>query len=105
MLDQMAKKLKQEGHVATTIDVLHDIDEEEKEHALGFHSERLAIAYGLLRLSKDSPIRIVKNLRVCTDCHSVIKLISSVYKRDIIVRDRIRFHHFREGKCSCNDYW
>lgn len=105
MLDQMAKKLKQEGHVATTIDVLHDIDEEEKEHAVGFHSERLAIAYGLLRLSKDSPIRIVKNLRVCTDCHSVIKLISSVYKRDIIVRDRIRFHHFREGKCSCNDYW
>ncbi|KAL4644156.1 hypothetical protein ACB092_02G143600 [Castanea dentata] len=105
MLDQMAKKLKQEGHVATTIDVLHDIDEEEKEHALGFHSERLAIAYGLLRLSKDSPIRIVKNLRVCADCHSVIKLISSVYKRDIIVRDRIRFHHFREGKCSCNDYW
>nr|POE57411.1 isoform 2 of pentatricopeptide repeat-containing protein [Quercus suber] len=105
MLDQMAKKLKQEGHVATTIDVLHDIDDEEKEHALGFHSERLAIAYGLLRLSKDSPIRIVKNLRVCTDCHSVMKLISSVYKRDIIVRDRIRFHHFREGKCSCNDYW
>lgn len=105
MLDQMAIKLKQEGHVATTIDVLHDIDEEEKEHALGFHSERLAIAYGLLRLSKDSPIRIVKNLKVCTDCHSVIKLISSVYKRDIIVRDRIRFHHFREGKCSCNDYW
>ncbi len=105
MLDQMARKLKLEGHVATTTDVLHDIDEEEKEHALGLHSERLAIAYGLLHLSKDSKIRIVKNLRVCSDCHSIIKLISSVYKRDIIVRDRIRFHHFREGKCSCNDYW
>lgn len=105
LLDEMARKLKQEGHVATTVDVLHDIDEEEKEYALDLHSERLAIAYGLLRLSKDSPIRIVKNLRVCRDCHSVIKLISSVYRRDIIVRDRVRFHHFKEGECSCNDYW
>ncbi|KAF8404507.1 hypothetical protein HHK36_009392 [Tetracentron sinense] len=105
MLDQMARKVKQEGHVATTNDVLHDIDEEEKEHALSLHSERLAIAYGLIHLSEGSPIRIVKNLRVCRDCHSVIKLISIVYKRDITIRDRIRFHHFREGKCSCNDYW
>lgn len=105
MLDKLDRKLKHEGHLATTNDVLHDIDEEEKEHALGLHSEGLAIAYGLLHLSKDSPIRIVKNLRVCRDCHSVIKLISTVYNRDIIVRDRVRFHHFREGKCSCNDYW
>ncbi|XP_043719966.1 pentatricopeptide repeat-containing protein At5g66520-like [Telopea speciosissima] len=105
MLDQMAKRLKQEGHATTTQDVLHDIDEEEKEHALGLHSERLAIAYGLLRMSEGSPIRIVKNLRVCRDCHEATKLISKIYKREIIIRDRIRFHHFREGKCSCNDYW
>ncbi|XP_057984223.1 pentatricopeptide repeat-containing protein At5g66520-like [Malania oleifera] len=105
MLDGMAKKLKKEGYVATTIDVLHDIDEEEKEQALSLHSERLALAYGLLRLPEDSPIRVVKNLRVCIDCHSVIKLISAAYKREITVRDRVRFHHFREGKCSCNDYW
>lgn len=105
MLDEMARKLRQEGHSATTTDVLHDIDDEEKEHALGLHSERLAIAYGLLRLPQESPIRIVKNLRVCRDCHSAIKLISAIYKRVIIVRDRVRFHHFREGKCSCNDYW
>ncbi|KAJ4950106.1 hypothetical protein NE237_026938 [Protea cynaroides] len=105
VLDEIAKRLKQEGHVTTTLDVLHDIDEEEKEHALGLHSERLAIAYGLLRMSEGLPIRIVKNLRVCRDCHEAIKLISRIYKREIIIRDRVRFHHFREGKCSCNEYW
>lgn len=105
MLDEMARKLNREGHIVTTSDVLHDIDEEEKENALCLHSERLAIAYGLLRLPKESTIRIVKNLRVCIDCHSAIKLISAIYKRDIIVRDRVRFHHFSEEKCSCNDYW
>ncbi|KAM7517803.1 hypothetical protein LguiB_016765 [Lonicera macranthoides] len=105
MLDEMARKLNREGHVVITSDVLHDIDEEEKENALCLHSERLAIAYGLLRLPKESTIRIVKNLRVCIDCHSAIKLISAIYKRDIIVRDRVRFHHFSEEKCSCNDYW
>ncbi|KAK9286879.1 hypothetical protein L1049_015285 [Liquidambar formosana] len=50
-------------------------------------------------------IRIVKNLRSCEDCHSFMKLLSKIYKRDIIVRDRIRFHHFRNGGCSCGDYW
>ncbi|WOH14744.1 hypothetical protein DCAR_0934266 [Daucus carota subsp. sativus] len=105
MLDRIARKLKQVGHIATTSEVLHDIDDEEKENALGFHSERLAVAYGLLQLPKNSPIRVVKNLRVCRDCHMVLKLISRIYKRVIIVRDRVRFHHFQEGKCSCNDYW
>ena len=70
-----------------TVDGLHDIDEEEKEYASGLHSERLAIAYGLLHTPNGSPIRIVKNLRVCRDCHEVIKLISEVYNREIIVRD------------------
>ncbi|KAJ9678053.1 hypothetical protein PVL29_022823 [Vitis rotundifolia] len=105
MLHQMARKLKQVGHVASTVDVLHDIDEEEKEYALGLHSERLAIAYGLLHTPNGSPIRIVKNLRICRDCHEVIKLISEVYNREIILRDRVRFHRFRERGCSCNDYW
>ncbi|XP_074324031.1 pentatricopeptide repeat-containing protein At5g66520-like [Apium graveolens] len=104
MLDRIARKLKQVGHIATTTDVLHDIDDEEKENALGLHSERLAVAYALLRLPKESTIRVVKNLRVCRDCHAALKLISSIYKRVIIVRDRVRFHHFQEGKCSCNDY-
>ncbi|KAK9943642.1 hypothetical protein M0R45_009245 [Rubus argutus] len=27
------------------------------------------------------------------------------YNREIIVRDRARFHRFKEGFCSCRDYW
>ncbi|CAN6484761.1 unnamed protein product [Victoria cruziana] len=105
MLDKMNMKLKNEGYVASTADVLHDIDEEEKENALGLHSERLAIAFGILRTPDNQPLRIIKNLRVCSDCHLVIKLISRAYSREITVRDRVRFHHFKHGKCSCKDYW
>lgn len=93
------------GYLPDTNQVLFDIEEEEKEHALIIHSERLAIAFGTLELPQENIIRIVKNLRVCRDCHDVTKLISKVYKREIIVRDRNRFHHFKEGKCSCKDYW
>lgn len=50
-------------------------------------------------------IRVVKNLRVCGDCHEVTKIISKVYNREIIVRDRVRFHRFVNGSCSCKDYW
>ncbi|GFQ03521.1 pentatricopeptide repeat-containing protein at5g06540 [Phtheirospermum japonicum] len=50
-------------------------------------------------------IRVIKNLRTCEDCHAVLKAVSRVYDREIIVRDRSRFHSFREGECSCKDYW
>nr|XP_010923304.1 pentatricopeptide repeat-containing protein At1g59720, chloroplastic/mitochondrial [Elaeis guineensis] len=76
-----------------------------KEDSLRFHSERLAIAFGLLNRAPGTPIRILKNLRVCRDCHAITKLISQEYNVEIIVRDRTRFHHFRDGLCSCMDYW
>ncbi|KAJ6803403.1 pentatricopeptide repeat-containing protein-like, chloroplastic/mitochondrial [Iris pallida] len=76
-----------------------------KSDSLRLHSERLAIALGLLSATKGTPLRILKNLRVCRDCHTMTKLISSVYRVEIIVRDRTRFHHFRDGSCSCSDYW
>lgn len=76
-----------------------------KSGSLRLHSERLAIAFGLLNARKGMPIRILKNLRVCGDCHTMTKLISSAYDVEIVVRDRTRFHHFRDGSCSCMDYW
>ncbi|KAJ0798086.1 putative DYW domain-containing protein [Helianthus annuus] len=48
---------------------------------------------------------IFKNLRVCGGCHEATKFISAIEKREIIVGDNSRFHHFKEGKCSCGDYW
>ncbi|KAK1549752.1 hypothetical protein Q3G72_007168 [Acer saccharum] len=93
------------GYVPDTRYVLHDIDEEEKEKALQYHSERLAIAYGLISTPARMPLRIIKNLRICGDCHNAIKIMSNIVGRELIVRDNKRFHHFRDGKCSCGDYW
>ncbi|KAM7270580.1 hypothetical protein ACFE04_029794 [Oxalis oulophora] len=104
-LMEITKKLRLEGYVPRTEYVLADIDEEEKEHALSYHSEKIAVAFMLLNTSPGTPIRIMKNLRVCADCHLAFKLISKVYDREIVVRDRSRFHHFKNGMCSCKDYW
>ncbi|CAI0551821.1 unnamed protein product [Linum tenue] len=105
MLDDMAKKLKMEGYAPDTREVLLDIDEEDKETTLFRHSEKIAIAFGLLTIDAPTPIRIMKNLRICNDCHMAAKLISRAYDREIVVRDRHRFHHFKQGSCSCLDYW
>jgi pentatricopeptide repeat protein len=105
-LDEMISKLKVAGYVSELGEVLFDIDDEEdKETALSVHSEKLAIAFGLMNTEPGTPIRIVKNLRVCGDCHEATKFISKVYDRVIIVRDRTRYHHFKDGICSCKDYW
>lgn len=105
MMDEMGKKMKRAGYVPSTSEVLLDIDEEDKEDALNRHSEKLAIAFALLNTPPGVPIRIVKNLRVCSDCHAATKFISKIYNREIVVRDRNRFHHFKDGVCSCKDFW
>lgn len=105
MIDEMMNKLKMSGYCPITSMVLQDIDEPLKESSLARHSEKLAIAFGLLSLPPKSTIRIFKNLRVCEDCHLAIKFVSLVYDRQLTVRDRNRFHHFSGGECSCKDYW
>ncbi|KAK9083451.1 hypothetical protein Scep_029922 [Stephania cephalantha] len=104
MLEEVIEKLRLVGYVPNTTQVLFDIDEEEKETRLCRHSEKIAIAFGLLNTSPGTTIQIVKNLRVCEDCHDATKLISRMYDREIIVRDRVRYHHFRNGSCSCKDF-
>ncbi|GAU23270.1 hypothetical protein TSUD_281630 [Trifolium subterraneum] len=79
--------------------------EDEKVKILRSHSEKLAISFGLLNTAKGTTLRVCKNLRICVDCHNAIKLVSKVDKREIIVRDNKRFHHFKKGFCSCGDYW
>ncbi|KAK6123556.1 hypothetical protein DH2020_042704 [Rehmannia glutinosa] len=82
-----------------------EAEEDDKEASISHHSEKLAIAFGLIRTSPGSTIRISKNLRICSDCHSATKIISKVFSREIVIRDRSRFHHFKDGSCSCNDFW
>ncbi|CAL0320418.1 unnamed protein product [Lupinus luteus] len=105
LLRKFDAEMKKIGYVPDTSSVLHDMDQQEKERHLFWHSERLAVAYGLLKAVPGTIIRIVKNLRVCGDCHTVLKLISTITSREIYVRDSSRYHHFKDGSCSCNDFW
>ncbi|KAF4352515.1 hypothetical protein CsatB_013143 [Cannabis sativa] len=105
MLEEINCRLRDAGHEPDLANVLLDVDEFEKEYFLSRHSEKLAMAYGLISTGQGMPIRVVKNLRICSDCHSFAKLVSQIYGREIVIRDNHRFHFFRDGRCSCNDYW
>jgi pentatricopeptide repeat protein len=104
-LKRLSVLMHDAGYVPNTKSVLHDVEEEEKVIHLCHHSEKLAIAFGLMSTDPGTPLRIVKNLRVCEDCHTSTKFISKIVRRKIIVRDAYRFHHFENGVCSCRDYW
>uniref|UniRef100_A0A0D9W8N2 DYW domain-containing protein n=1 Tax=Leersia perrieri TaxID=77586 RepID=A0A0D9W8N2_9ORYZ len=93
-LDELMEKISHLGYVRT-----------ESPRSEIHHSEKLAVAFGIMTLPTWMPIHIMKNLRICDDCHTVIKLISSVTDREFVIRDAVRFHHFKSGSCSCGDYW
>ncbi|PWA35272.1 Pentatricopeptide repeat-containing protein [Artemisia annua] len=102
---QLSMEMKEQGYRPETKVVLYDVEEEEKERILLGHSEKLAVAFGLINSSRGETIRITKNLRLCEDCHSVTKFVSKFANREILVRDVNRIHHFKDGVCSCGDYW
>ncbi|KAG2632257.1 pentatricopeptide repeat-containing protein At1g59720, chloroplastic/mitochondrial-like [Panicum virgatum] len=105
-LDEIQQRLTSAGYKPDLSEAPMVADADRTKGAtLRLHSERLAISFGLLNATHGAPIRILKNLRVCKDCHTISKLISKIYDVEIIVRDRIRFHHFKDGSCSCKDYW
>jgi len=104
-LEQLVLEMRKIGYVPDTKYVLHDVESDLKEHELSTHSEKLAVAYGFMKLPHGATVRVFKNLRICGDCHNAFKFMSKVVGREIVVRDGKRFHHFRDGKCSCGDYW
>ncbi|KAK1281714.1 Pentatricopeptide repeat-containing protein [Acorus calamus] len=95
-LVDMYAKAKERGYAPDKASVLRDMEEEEKESALCRHSEKLAVAFGLLSTGPGTLVRVMKNLRICGDCHSMMKLVSEAYGREIVVRDRNRFHRFKD---------
>ncbi|XP_010682665.1 putative pentatricopeptide repeat-containing protein At5g13230, mitochondrial isoform X1 [Beta vulgaris subsp. vulgaris] len=105
ILEWLKMRIIREGYIANCNVVMLDVEDEEKERLVWSHSERLALAFALVRTPVGSPVRILKNLRICADCHVAVKLISKVVHREIVVRDINRFHHFADGVCSCGDYW
>ncbi|KAL0425336.1 UNVERIFIED_CONTAM: Pentatricopeptide repeat-containing protein [Sesamum radiatum] len=104
-LEELDLRMKRDGYISATKLVLHDVEEEEKQHMLKCHSEKLAVAYGIMKTPAGRLIRVFKNLRVCEDCHTAIKHIANIAGRLIILRDPNRFHHFKGGICNCGDYW
>ncbi|CAM8949582.1 unnamed protein product [Rhodiola kirilowii] len=104
-LYEMMRNIKEEGYTPDTEVVLLDVDDEEKERSLWQHSEKLAVAFGLISTPAMKPIRVIKNIRICSDCHNAVKRVSKVYKREIILRDVNRFHWIVDGVCSCGDFW
>lgn len=104
-LEVLLGRIKEEGYVAEVECALHDVEEEDKEAHLAYHSEKLAVAFALTNTPPRTIIRVTKNLRVCNDCHTALKFISKVTDRVIFVRDLNRFHRFASGTCSCADYW
>ncbi|KAG2540239.1 pentatricopeptide repeat-containing protein At4g33990-like [Panicum virgatum] len=104
-LQDLLAKMKSLGYVPDYSFVLQDVEEDEKEQILNNHSERLAIAFGIINTPPRTLLHVYKNLRVCGDCHNATKYISKITDREIIVRDSNRFHHFKDGHCSCGDFW
>ncbi|PKU86359.1 pentatricopeptide repeat-containing protein At4g16835, mitochondrial [Dendrobium catenatum] len=104
-LNELWKRMKEAGYVPDLEYALHNVGDEQKEMMLMKHGEKLAIAFALISTSPGTPVRVFKNLRVCGDCHHAIKYISIIERREIILRDNARFHHFTNGKCTCGDYW
>ncbi|KAG6532689.1 pentatricopeptide repeat-containing protein At5g44230-like [Zingiber officinale] len=104
-LENLLCMLKLRGYVPVLSSVVYDVKDEEKERLLKGHSEKLALAFGLSTTSAGDTIRISKNLRICDDCHLVMRLASRAVEREIVVRDNMRFHHFKDGECSCREFW
>lgn len=108
-LEKVLEKIRRAGYVPDVRWALvkdgGDIGQRDMEMMLGHHSEKLAVAFGLMSTKEGEPILVFKNLRICGDCHNAFKFISEITKREITVRDTHRFHSFKDGGCSCGDYW
>lgn len=104
-LERLGGLMAQAGYIPNTTPVFHDVEDDEKARMICSHSERLAVAFGLISTPPGTKLLITKNLTICEDCHVAIKFISKITQREIAIRDVNRFHHFKDGGCSCGDYW
>ncbi|KAL6209198.1 hypothetical protein ACLB2K_020141 [Fragaria x ananassa] len=105
VLDIILRKIGEDKYVHN-VTKFRPLDlKRKKENSPEHHSVRLAISYGLITTKLRHPVLVRKNTRICEDCHTAAKKVSEITKREIIVGDAKVFHHFRDGNCSCGDYW
>lgn len=105
MLEDLLTRLKLHGYQPNLVSVSYDVSDDDKKQILMTHSEKLALAFELLTNESTQTIRIMKNLRICEDCHIFMCGVSEITGREIVVRDNLRFHQFRDGSCSCGNFW
>lgn len=103
-LNKLMMEISNHGYVPNNKPFLPDVDEQEQQMPL-YHSEKLAVSFGIINTSYSIPLCLGQSHRICEDCHDVIKCIAMATQREIVVRDASRFHRFKQGKCSCGDYW
>ncbi|XP_020575432.1 pentatricopeptide repeat-containing protein At1g25360 [Phalaenopsis equestris] len=104
-MEVLGARMRKMGYVPDTRYVLQDVESERKEYVISTHSEKLAVAFGLLKVAGGAKVRVLKNLRICGDCHCAIMFMALATGREIVIRDAKRFHHFKDGECSCGNYW
>ncbi|RCV09669.1 hypothetical protein SETIT_2G047600v2 [Setaria italica] len=102
-LDVLILECIKAGYEPDTTFVLHDVEEYQKRHFLMYHSAKLAAMYGILTAGTGRAVRVVKNIRMCGDCHSFLEHASAATGKVISVRDSSGFHIFRGGKCTCRE--
>ncbi|GFQ08220.1 putative pentatricopeptide repeat-containing protein at3g13770 mitochondrial [Phtheirospermum japonicum] len=85
---ELSDRIKGFGYCPDLSCVLYDVHEEQKERLLLGHSEKMALAFGMMNVSEGKAIRIMKNLRICVDCHNFAKFVSQVYGREVLIRDK-----------------
>ncbi|KAJ0775906.1 putative DYW domain-containing protein [Helianthus annuus] len=79
-LNKLETKMKVARYIPVLEFALHDVGDLLLKLLL-WHSEKLVIAYGLIKMPRGVPIRVFKNLRVCGGCHEATKFISAIEKK------------------------
>lgn len=77
MLEGLSGQMKEAGYVADTSFVLHDVQEEQKQRILCYHTEKLAIAFGIISLPPGHLFVLSKTL----GCVVIATLPSSIFAK------------------------
>jgi pentatricopeptide repeat protein len=103
---ERARITEENGYIPDLSCVARDFStNNEKVKYLWKHSEKLAIAWGMLNTPEGTTLSVTKDLRMCLDCHTATKLLSNHTTRKIKIRDASRWHTFENGRCSCGDLY
>lgn len=106
VLNNMYERMKAESEYGSENSSSDEVKTSKAEIFCG-HSELPAVGFALINTTPGTPVSVTKNLYMCRTCHAIVKFISKTVRREITVRDTERFHHFKDGTCSCRDhgYW